>query len=337
MIMKKSLIIILILLIFAGIIWGNYTDNNKPAEKIGYALDTQIRIVVYDKGANSDILNKAYDEILRLEKVLSNFNESSETYILNKNKELIVSDELKSIILSGIEITNKTGNNYDLTIYPLSELWDYKNKTVPDKYKIQEAKNLVGIENVLISDCKVTLLNNSKIDVSSLAKGYIADKVIELLKNNGIKNALIDAGGNIKVTGSPNKKNDSFKIGIKDPGKKEAESLGYLNLKDKSIVTSGIYERNFTYEDKTYHHIIDPWTGYPSESDVVSASVICENSMIADAYATAIVVMGADKGLKLIQENKDLECIIVKKDNTVLISDGIKDFRLTRDSYKIGG
>ena len=131
MIMKKSLIIILILLIFAGLIWGNYTDNNKPIEKIGYALDTQIRIVVYDKGVNPDILNKAYDEILRLEKVLSNFNESSETYILNEKGELTVSDELKSIILSGIEITNKTHNNYDLTICPLSDIWNYKNKTKP--------------------------------------------------------------------------------------------------------------------------------------------------------------------------------------------------------------
>ena len=320
-----------------GIIWGSYTDNNKPYEKIGYALDTQIRIVVYDKGIDTDILNKAYNEILRLEKVLSNFNNNSETYILNKNKELTVSDELKSIILSGIEITNKTSKNYDLTIYPLSEIWNYKNKNVPHPDKIKEVKSLVGIENVKVDGCKVTLLNNAKIDVSSLAKGYIADSVIDLLKNNGIKNALVDAGGNIKVMGSVKGEGSSFKIGIKDPNSKETQSLGYIELKDKSIVTSGIYERNFTYNDKIYHHIIDPKTGYPSENDVVSASVICENSMIADAYATGVVVMGADKGLKLIEENKDLECIIVKKDNTIIVSSGIKNFKLTNDDYKIGG
>lgn len=335
--MKKSLIFIFLIIIFIGILWGNSTNLSKPYEKIGYALDTQIRIVVYDKGVDSDIVNKAYNEILRLEKILSNFNESSETCILNKKGELTVSDELKSVILSGIEITNKTYKNYDLTIYPLSEIWNYKNKKVPSTDKISDAKSLVGIENVKVSGCKVTLLNNAKIDVSSLAKGYIADRVIDLLKKEGIKNALVDAGGNIKVLGSAKGKNTPFKIGIKDPNKKETDSLGYIELKDKSIVTSGIYERNFTYEGKLYHHIIDPYTGYPSESDVVSASVICENSMIADAYATAIVVMGTDKGLKLIEENKDLECIIVKKDNTIILSSGIENFKLTNDNYKIGG
>ncbi len=335
--MKKSYIIILLVLIFSGILWGNFTQNNKPYEKIGYALDTQIRIVVYDKGADLTILNKAYNEIIRLEKVLSNFSEDSETYILNEKGEYAVSDELKSIILSGIEITNKTFKNYDLTIYPLSSIWDYKNKKVPSFSQIEEAKRLIGIENVKVSENKVTLHNNVKIDVSSLAKGYIADCVIDLLKKEGIKNALVDAGGNIKVMGSVNGKNGSFKIGIKDPNKKETDSLGFIELKDKSIVTSGIYERNFTYEGKIYHHIIDPFTGYPSESDVVSASVICENSMIADGYATAIVVMGQEKGLKLIEENKDLECIIVKKDNTIILSSGIEDFTLTNDDYKIGG
>ena len=335
--MKKSLIFIFLIIIFIGILWGNSTNLSKPYEKIGYALDTQIRIVVYDKGADSDIVNKAYNEILRLEKILSNFDEKSETYILNKNKELNVSYELKSVILSGIEITNKTFGNYDLTIYPLSEIWNYKNKKVPSLDAINDAKSLIEIENVKVSGSKVTLLNNAKIDVSSLAKGYIADSVIDLLKNNGIKNALVDAGGNIKVMGSANGKNSSFKIGIKDPNKKETDSIGYIQLKDKSIVTSGIYERNFTYEGKLYHHIINPHTGYPSDSDVISASVICENSMIADAYATALVVMGADEGLKLIEQNEDLECIMVKKDNTVILSSGIKDFNLTDDNYKIGG
>lgn len=336
--MKNKVIwISLIFVIISGVIVGFVVDKSKPIEKIGYALDTQIRIVVYDKGEYSKILDNAYNEILRLDKLLSNFNEKSETYILNEKKELEVSDELKKVIESGIEITDKTKGSFDITIFPLSELWNYKKAIVPTIREIETEKRKVGISNIEISGNKIILKNDAKIDVSSTAKGFIADYIIDYLKSNGIKNALVDAGGNIKVIGVPDKEKSGFKIGIKDPGNKSSLTLGFLKLKDKSIVTSGIYERNFTYNNKTYHHIVDPATGYPSESDVVSASVISKSSVNADGYATAIVVMGAEKGLELVEKTNDLECIIVKKDNTIIVSSGISDFELSSSNYKIGG
>lgn len=336
--MKKKIVwISFIAVIITGVVIGSFVDKNKPLEKIGYALDTQIRIVVYDKGDHKTILDNAYNEILRLDKQLSNFNKESETYILNEKKTLEVSNELKEVIESGIDITSKTGGNFDLTIFPLSGLWNYKNAIVPDKEEIELAKEKIGISNIEISGNKITLKNDAKIDVSSTAKGYIADYIIDYLKYNGVKNALVDAGGNIKVMGTPGSKSDSFKIGIKDPDKSSSLVLGFVKLKDKSIVTSGIYERYFTYEDKAYHHIVDPKTGYPSESDVISVSVISKSSVNADGYATAIVVMGGQKGLELVEKTKDIECIIVKKDNTIITSSGVSDFELTNRNYKIGG
>ena len=131
------------LIFLAGVIIGIINNNSKPLEKIGYALDTQIRIVVYDKGADKEILEKAYNEILRLDKLLSNYNKDSEKAMLNNEKSLEVSKELKDIIIKGIEVTNNTNGSYDLTIYPLTSIWNYKMKNVPEKNEIENARPLI--------------------------------------------------------------------------------------------------------------------------------------------------------------------------------------------------
>ena len=311
-------------------------NRNKPYEKIGYALDTQIRIVIYDKGADSKVADEAFNEIKRLEKLLSNFYKESETQILNREKEFTVSDELSDIIKTGKTVSEKTVGAYDITVYPLTKMWHFKNEYVPQKEEIESALLKIGYNNIITDGNKVTLLNGAEIDVSSIAKGYIADKTIEFLKSKGVENALVDAGGNIKVIGSPYKdKSEGFLIGIQDPKKDTGIPLGELKIHNVSVVTSGIYERNFEKDGKTYHHIIDTKTGYPSESDVVSVSVISKDSAVADAYATAIVVLGSEKGIKLIESDPELECIIIRKDNTIVLSEGIKEFELTNKEYKL--
>lgn len=311
------------------------SNHNKPIEKIGYAMDTQIRIVVYDNDADEKVLEGAYSEILRLDKLLSNFNEESETRKLNTEKELAVSDELLDVIKKGKEISEKTLGAYDLTVYPLTKMWHYKNIYVPSDAEIKEALIKVDYSNIEISENRVILRNNAEIDLSSIAKGYVADCIIDYLKDNGIEDALVDAGGNIKVTGSPYKdKKEGFYIGIQDPARDTGIPLGEMKIHNEAVVTSGIYERNFKKDGKTYHHIIDTKTGYPSESDVVSVSVISEDSAVADAYATAVVVMGSEKGLELIESESGLECIIIKKDNTIVLSDGVKNFEITNKDYK---
>ena len=311
-------------------------NSSKPEEKIGYAMDTQVRMVIYDKNKDENIINEAYNEMVRLDKLFSNFNENSQTSILNRKKECVVSDEFAEIIAKSKEISEKTNGAFDLTVYPLTKMWHYKNVYVPGDGEIVTAKQKIDYRNIVTDGNKVTLKNDAEIDVSSIAKGYIADRVLEFLSEKGIENALVDAGGNIKVMGSPSKnKNNGFVIGIQDPKKSTGIPLGQITIKDTSVVTSGIYERNFEKDGKFYHHIIDIKTGYPSESDVLSVSVITEESAVADAYATAIVVMGAKEGLKLIEETDGLECIIVRKDNKIMLSEGAKTFVLTNDEYTV--
>lgn len=330
---NKKLFLILFCLVTVGLILGQLGRSGKPYEKIGYALDTQIRIVAYGKNANKEVVDNAYKEILRLDKLLSNFNGDSETARLNKEKKLLVSNELKSVIEAGIRATKETGGCYDLTVFPLSKLWNYKKAAVPSEDKIKEALLKIDVSNIEITGNTVTLKNGAEIDVSSIAKGYIADYITDYLLKNGVENALVDAGGNIKVIGSPESKKDYFNIGIRNPELSGSDSLGTLKVKDKSVVTSGIYERNFEYMGKTYHHIIDTKTGYPAISDVISATVISKSSTLADAYATAIVVMGSEAGLLLIEKTEDTECIIVTNERKIKKSEGIKDFELTDDSY----
>lgn len=332
--MKKKIFLFVLLAAVLGILIGYNSNLSKPTEKIGYALDTQIRIIVYDKNVDKEIVNGAYDEILRLDRLLSNYNKESETARLNRVKNISACDELKTILSEGVAVSGITKGNYDITIFPLVKIWNYKNARVPDPEEIEIAKQKVDYRNIEINGNEITLKNDCEIDVSSIAKGYIADFVIEYLKERNVKSALVDAGGNIKVMGSPGGKNKYFNIGIKDPDLNSGLTLGNIKLNDKSIVTSGIYERNFTYKDKTYHHIIDAKTGYPSESDVVSVSVISRSSMLADAYATGIVVMGANEGLNLIENTPDTECIIVTKDKKIIISSGVKDFEITNGNYR---
>jgi thiamine biosynthesis lipoprotein len=335
---KELFLAIVGIMLVAGLILSS--SNRKDSfEKIGYSMDTQIRMVVYDRDFDESILEDAYKEMLRLDKSLSNFNEESETTKLNRDKSISPSNELYEIVKEGKEISEKTNGAYDITIYPLTRMWHYKNIYVPAQLEIASAKEKISYKNIDISEDNITLKNDAMLDLSSITKGYIADKILEYLKSRGVEHALVDAGGNITVCGSPSRRGtDGFAIGIQDPDRSIGTPLGQIGIVDTAVVTSGIYERNFEKDGKVYHHIIDPKTGYPSESDVKSVSIICKKSSTADCYATAIVVMGKDKGLSLVNATDGMECIIVTKDNKIYLSDGMEDsFVLTSENYEIAG
>ena len=174
-----------------------------------------------------------------------------------------------------------------------------------------------------------------KLDLGAIAKGYAADKVRDIFMENGISSAIIDLGGNIYLLGEKDK-DEPWNIGIQDPLDENAY-LAIINLKDKTIVTSGDYERYFEIGEKRYHHIIDPYTGSPSENDLLSVSIIGDNSMLADALSTTIFVLGQEEGIKFMKENySDYQYVLVNRDKEVLIKNIDEDsFKLTNDEYKL--
>lgn len=172
-------------------------------------------------------------------------------------------------------------------------------------------------KNILIKDNTIQLLDPyASIDVGAIAKGYIADKLKDYLKDHGIRHALINLGGNVLAMG---KKLDGseYNIGIQKPFDQTGEPITSIRLSDKSVVTSGTYQRYFESEGKMYHHILDPHTGYPCENNLHSVTIITNSSLTADALSTTCFLLGYDKGLRLINQLDNVDAVFITKDNEI--------------------
>lgn len=336
--MKKDkifAIIIMIILSICVILFFNINKSqnisgnkysNKAITKEGFHFDTYVKITLYDCAENSHassdfetILNEAINICASYEKICSPTNPESELYILNNNLNFLAGNTveinplLQEIINKTEKITLPFENKFSIYSGDLCNLWDFNKKTVPSKEAIQNA-----LDN----------LNNSSIKTSitlgASAKGYVADKIGEYLKNQGINEALIDLGGNILAIGD--KYNDSlYGIGIKKPFSSQNEPICAVKIKDKSVVTSGIYERYFIENDIIYHHIIDISTGYPVSNDILSVTIIADSSFVADCYSTGFLLMGKDFALNLSNSKwfENVECIIIDKNYNIYMSDGL--------------
>ena len=175
-----------------------------------------------------------------------------------------------------------------------------------------------------------------KIDLGGIAKGYAADKIYKYLKEDeNLENALINLGGNIRILGNK-EKNQPFSIGIQDPTKPRGNSIGNIKVSDKSVVTSGIYERYLEKNNKIYHHMLNPHTGYPFENNLSSVTIISDKSIICDALSTTTFGLGIEKGLKLIESLDNVDAIFVTKDKKIYLSSNLKDkLNLTDNSFTI--
>jgi thiamine biosynthesis lipoprotein len=159
------------------------------------------------------------------------------------------------------------------------------------------------------------------IDLGGIAKGYAADKAKKTLAEHGVRQGLINLGGNVYALGAKEDGSD-WRIGLRDPKGQEGSAFIIINLSDKAVVTSGGYERYFVQDGKTYHHILDPSTGYPAKSDLLSSSIIGTDSTLCDGLSTAVFVLGSEKGLALINRLEGYDCVLMKTDGTIIFSKG---------------
>jgi thiamine biosynthesis lipoprotein len=197
---------------------------------------------------------------------------------------------------------------------------------------------LVNYRDILFDDINSSVMlkhNGQAIDLGGIAKGYAADQVRDIFLKHGINSALIDLGGNIYALG--NKPDGTpWKVGIQNPFLQRGQSLGILKVKNKSVVTSGNYEKYFIRDGKRYHHILDPRTGYPSESSIISATIISDNSLDGDGLSTGIYILGVKQALELIETLDGIEAILVTDDKKAYVTNGINDyFELTDSDFAI--
>lgn len=329
---KNPPILISCILLVLFVIGGFYTystsfkNNQLPITDTRFALNTVVTITLYDTSDNN-ILDGAFQLCNKYEEIFSRTSKSSELYQLNHStkKSISVSKDLASLIQTGLSYSQLSKGAFDITIAPISQLWDFTSETplVPDDASIKANLPYIGYQHVTLKGNTVireTIEN--QLDLGAIAKGYIADKIKEYLQQQGVHSALINLGGNILCIGDKN--GHPFNIGIQAPFKERNVTLTNLKLKDKSVVTSGIYERCFTKENKLYHHILNPKTGYPYENDLSSVTIISDKSVDGDALSTTCFALGLKKGMDYINTHPDLEAIFVDTTGTLHYSNNFK-------------
>lgn len=302
-----------------------------------YAMDTVMNLTVYGENAAA-ALESAEKELHTLdEDVLSRTAEGSELYALNtSNGETVecgADDILPALIETALTISDATDGAFDPTLAPVLDVWGFTKDEhrVPSADELKELLSHTGCGKVALEKTAdgwtVTLLDGAQLDLGGIAKGYAADLLRAQLEKEGVTSATLDLGGDVFVMGRKTDGSD-WRIAVKDPADTESY-LGVVSAADKFIVTSGVYERYFEENGVRYHHILDPKTGCPAESGLVSVTVLCGNGAWADALSTACFVLGPDGALALrddlADQGTDFELILVTDDGRVLYTDGLAD------------
>ena len=306
--MKKNITLpmMLILLLICGCNSGE-TENSETR----FLLDTVCTITA---DCGDDIINGAFSLCEDLERTLSKNVKDSDVYRLNNTEGFVsVSPDTLKTVERALYYSELSGGKFDITIAPVSALWDFKNQVVPDRNEIAEALKNVDYHSVKIKKSEISL-GDKQIDLGGIAKGYIADKATEYLKENGVKKALINFGGNICMIGQ-------YNIGIKKPF--DDSVIASIEIKDKCAVTSGIYERYIEKDGKTYHHILDPKTGYGVENELAAVTVIGEKALDCDALSTVCMLLGAEDGLEIINNTAGTEAVFIDRDGGITLSSGL--------------
>ena len=320
---------ILICLLICGCSQNNM---NEYTENI-FAMDTVMDLKIYSE--NDESLSEAKAEIRRIDALFDRGNENSDIYKINKNKSADISAETADVIRAALSISDRTGGAFDITVAPVMDLWGfYGNEfNVPSDDELQSTLEGVGYEKIRLDNTNISIPENTGIDLGGIGKGYTSDRIAALLKNNGVKSAIISLGGNVHAIG---KRNDGseWTVGITDPHNK-SQLIGKLKISDKAVITSGAYQRYFEQDGITYHHIIDTTTGKSADSGLASVTVIADSGMTADGLSTALFVMGLDKAIELWRNSEDFDAVFVDDSGMIYITEGIADIFESDADYSI--
>lgn len=283
-------------------------------------FDTVVRIEIYDR-VDEDVLKGCENICKKYHSMFSNKIEDSEISQINSagGNAVEVSDETVTLLKKAIYYGDLSNGAFDVTIAPVSDLWDFHAETpaLPAPEAVYEAASHVDYKNILIDDNTVRLLDPyASIDVGGIAKGYIADILKKYLKEQGVKHAVINLGGNVLAMGKRLDGND-YNIGIQKPFDMTGEAITSVRVANKSVVTSGTYQRYFESDGKIYHHILDPHTGYPCENNLYSVTVITNSSLTADALSTTCFLLGYDKSMRLIEQLDNVDAVFITNDNKI--------------------
>lgn len=292
-------------------------------QKVFFALGTVCTLTVFDS-EKPKALDRAKSRVMEIHNAMNAYDPNSEVSAINQNAGIgyvKVSYPTLRLIEASAAYSEMTGGAYDITTRPLSDLWKtaIRLKSLPLLYSIDQAHALTGYKDVLIDHTHSAVMlrrHGQQLDLGAIAKGYAADEVRRILSNANVTQAIINLGGTVYNMGQ------TRRIGIQNPFGNTGDCFSYINVGEKAVVSSGIYEQGFEKDGVTYHHIIDPQTGYPSDSSLAGVTLVGDNAAELDALATAVCVMPLPKAIALLRE-LHIEAIFVTKEHQVFTTQGM--------------
>lgn len=301
------------------------SSSAEPVSQEIFAMDTYMTVTAYGDNAQKGVTD-AIAEIQRLDNLLSIGKKDSEISKLNKSGCAALSDDTAVMVTKALDLYKSTGGAFDITVLPLMELWGFTTQDyyVPTEDEIQSTLQRVGADKLTWDESTKTLTLGDKqeIDLGGIAKGFTSSRIMEIFKKDGVTCGMVSLGGNVHLLGTK-QDGSAWRVGIQDPDNTD-DMLGILEASDCAIITSGAYERNFEKDGVTYHHIIDPATGKPSNSGLTSVTIVSKDGTLADGLSTSLFVMGKDKAIAYWKQHADeFDTILVDKDRNVYITEGI--------------
>ena len=305
---RKDIInIVLFILVFAFSAY-RYSIRTYSSQRSAFVMDTLVDIKIETKQKNTnELIDNAFKLMEDYENKFSFYRQGSQIWKFNNSEvdSLYIDEELKEILSISSKLFQKTNSQYDITIGVLSKIWDFDKGIIPSNEEIKKAIQATDFGKLNIHNGYLYKPDGMKLNLGSLAKGLIIDRTVEYLEHQNVITGFVNAGGDMRIFG----RKKPFKIGIQHPRSESNEMIDVINVGNKSIVTSGDYERYFIEDGRRYHHIIDPLTGYPSQK-AISVTVIAETALIADAYSTALFLLAPEQAIKLAEKTDGLEAIV---------------------------
>ena len=303
-------------------------SSPEPVQGTFFAMDTMMDFTIYGE---SGLIDQSESLITSLESLVSVTDADSELYAINQTGSGMLTEEASSLMKQALEICRRTDGALDLSIYPIVRAWGFTTGSyqVPDEAEIQALLPLVDYRKIQYDAATgtVTLPEGMEIDLGSVAKGYAGQLAAQMLREHGVQSALLNLGGNVQTVGTK-PDGSPWQIGIKDPQGEDAMMV--LSVEDQAVVTSGGYERYFEQDGQTYWHIMDPSTGHPADSGLISVTIVGDEGVVCDGLSTALFVMGLEKAADLWAQSCDFEAVFVTASGEVYITEGLRDrFALT--------
>lgn len=300
----------------------------EPETATFFAMDTAMDFTVYGDAA---LLDEAETLIGSLEEQVSVTDEHSDIYAIDHTGSGSLSGNAAELMEQALELCRRTGGALDISVYPIVRAWGFTTGSyqVPDEETIQSLLPLVDYTQIQYDAATgvVTLPEGMEIDLGSVAKGYAGQLAAQMLREHGVQSALLNLGGNVQTVGAK-PDGSPWQIGIKDPQGEDAMMV--LSVEDQAVVTSGGYERYFEQDGQTYWHVMDPSTGHPADSGLLSVTIVGKQGIICDGLSTSLFVMGLEKAADLWAQSCDFEAVFVTASGEVYITEGLQDrFALT--------